>query len=65
MSQPDAKRLTFDEFLELERREEFKHEVVDGQMVAMAGNTVELPAVGISLTMGEIYDGLEPDSVQE
>lgn len=32
--------MTFEEFLDWERRQEFKHEFVDGQPVAMAGGTI-------------------------
>ena len=51
---PQARRqpMTFEQFLDWERRQERKHEFVDG--------VVELPAVGISLTMNEIYDDLDP-----
>jgi len=40
MSQPNVEPLTFDEFLRWEREQEYKHEFVDGQIVAMAGGTV-------------------------
>ena len=40
MSQAMRKRLTFEQFLAWESRQEFKHEFVDGEPVAMAGASV-------------------------
>jgi Uma2 family endonuclease len=39
MAQLDPKLMTFDEFLNWERGQEFKHEYVDGQPIGMAGGT--------------------------
>ncbi len=39
MAPLNPKPLTFDQFLEWERGQEFKHEFVDGQAIAMVGDT--------------------------
>ena len=58
MSQARRLPMTFEQFLDWEWRQERKHEFVDG--------VVELPAIGISLTMTEIYDGLtDLDPIQD
>ena len=40
MSQPSIQPMTFETFLTWERSQEYRHEFVDGQIVAMAGGTV-------------------------
>jgi hypothetical protein len=58
MSQARRLPMTFEQFLEWERRQERKNEFVDG--------VVELPAIGISITMTEIYDGRDDlDPIQD
>jgi Uma2 family endonuclease len=49
MSQPSLQPLTFDQFLAWERRQERKHEFVDGQPVAMAGGTEAHSAIQANL----------------
>jgi Uma2 family endonuclease len=49
MSQPSVQPLTFDQFLAWERRQERKHELVDGLPVAMAGGTVAHSMIQVNL----------------
>lgn len=86
MSQARRPPMPFEQFLEWERRQERKHEFVDGAVIAMAGaseahniiqvnlltatsrldGVVELPANGFSITMTEIYGGLDDlDPIQD
>lgn len=51
-------KLTFEQYLELERAAEFRSEFIDGQMVAMAGGTRSHARLQGNL-YGELYNRLE------
>jgi hypothetical protein len=48
--------LTPEEYLEQERRAEFKSEYYQGETFAMAGATVQLTSINCVLPLSEIYD---------
>lgn len=54
MATPAAKRISFDEYLELERKAEFKSEYFDGEVFAMAGTSLEHERIA-----GDFYDHLK------
>jgi len=56
---PSFRRLTEDEYLALDRKNEYKSEFVDGQMRAMAGGTLRHSALSSNCTMylGEKFAG--------
>jgi Uma2 family endonuclease len=51
MAEPALRRLTYVEYLELEKRTGVRHEFLDGQARAMAGGTIRHSAIKVNLVL--------------
>lgn len=51
MAEPARKRLTYDEYLALERETDIRHQFLDGQVWAMAGGTLRHSRIKVNLAV--------------